>query len=245
MVYEESHMLAQNSTGTFKRYRLMGICSIVAAILLTVADYLLEFNKEYGVSSTIVETAWVDMSHWRFTFSIYLCMFMIPFYLFGFYLLYITLSKTNKTVALVVSLMFSYGVVMGSPFIHGVMGLNAIIYRFGIQNGLTHELLVSLIETRITNAILPVFLFHYVITWVVAPLILFVFVIRGKSVMRRWTAFLNPFVFLLIGMLGLKLWPQLFIYLAPGSINKGNIAMFAVSAMSMYNGDTSRMGKRT
>ena len=75
----------------------MGISAIIEAVLLTAADYLLEFHKEYGVSSSIVETAWLDMPPWRFTVSMYFCMFAIPFYLMGFWLVYTAVSKTNKT----------------------------------------------------------------------------------------------------------------------------------------------------
>jgi len=108
-------------------YRFMGVSSVFAALMLSVADYLLEFHKEYGLSSSIVEPAWLEMAPWRFSLSIYLCMFMIPFYLLGFWLLYKVVSKTNKTLALILFILFSYGVVMGSPFIHGVMGLNSVI----------------------------------------------------------------------------------------------------------------------
>ena len=106
------------------------------------------------------------------------------------------------------------------------------------DNGVSHELLVNLIEGTLFPTILPVFLVHYLITWVAAPLLLFFHIIRDKSVFRRWTAFLNPFVFLLIGVVGLKLYPQLFAYLAPGAINKGNAAMFALVAIRMWNGES-------
>lgn len=219
-------------------YRSMGISAVVAALLISIADYLLEFHKEYGVSSTIVETAWVDMPSWRFSVSLYLCAFMIPFYLLGFWLLYKALCKSNKILARVVFILFSYGVVMGAPpLIHGVMSLNGVIYAYGIDQGLTHEFLVSLIEGRITGTILPVFLFHYIVTWVVAPVIVFVHIISGKSVFRRWTAFLNPLVFLIIGLVGLQIFPQVFVYLAPGSINKGNAAMFLLVTINLWNED--------
>lgn len=103
----------QEAAGKQKRnlYRFMGVSSVVAALLLTLADYLLEFHKEYGLSTSIVEPIWLEMSPWRFSLSIYLCMFMIPFYLLGFWLLYKAVSKTNKTLALVLFVLFSYGVV--------------------------------------------------------------------------------------------------------------------------------------
>ncbi len=217
-------------------YRLMGISSFIAALLISFSDFILEFNREYGVStSSIIETSWVNMPHWRFSTSIYLCAFLIPFYILGFWLLYKLLSKTNKTMALILFILFSYGVIMGSPLIHGLMSMNAIIYKFGIANGFNHELMKLLIEGEITKTILPVFLVHYIITWFIAPSILFINIIGGKTQLKRWTAFLNPLVFLIIGMIGLKIMPCLFVYLTPGAINKGNAALFLLVTIKMWN----------
>lgn len=65
----------------------MGISSFIAALIVSFADFILEFNKEYGVSASIVESTWAQMPDWRFSLSIYLCVFMIPFYMLGFWLL--------------------------------------------------------------------------------------------------------------------------------------------------------------
>lgn len=228
-------MQEKSITHQTKLYRFMGISAIIAAVLLTVADYLLEFHQEYGVSSSIVETAWLAMPQWRFALSLYLCMVAIPFYLLGFWLVYIAVSKTNKTLALVIFVLFSYGTVMGSAFIHGIMSINPFIYSFGIQHQLSHEALEGFIEGTLTGTILPVFLVHYLVTWIAAPLLLFIHILRGKSVCKRWTAFFNPLVFLLVGVIGLVVFPKLFIYLAPGSINKGNVAMFALVTAILWN----------
>lgn len=223
---------------SLKRYA--GIMAISAALILSFADFILEFNKEYGVSNTIVEKAWASMPEWRFSLSMNLCMFFIPFYIPGFWLLYKALSKKSKKTAIAVCLIFTYGVIMGSPFIHGIMTLNGIIYKFGMVNGLSHELLTDLIAVKITGSILPVFLVHYLITWVIAPTILFFHILRGKSIFKRWTAFLNPLVFLLVGLAGLRLFPQVFVYLTPGAINKGNAAMFTLVTVYMWNDTTQK-----
>ena len=215
--------------------RFMGIGSFIAALIISFADFILEFNNEYGVSTSIVERTWVQIPDWRFSLSIYLCVFMIPFYILGFWLLYKSLNKNNHVIALTLFILFSYGVIMGSPLIHSIMSLNGIIYKYGIQNGLSHELLTNLIENKITSTILPVFLFHYLATWIIAPIILFVHIIRGNSCFNRWTAFLNPLVFLIVGFIGLELFPSLFVYLTPGAINKGNAALFLLLTIKMWN----------
>ncbi|MGD1833567.1 MAG: DUF6796 family protein [Sphaerochaetaceae bacterium] len=214
--------------------RMMGILSITAAAVLTAADYLLEFHSGYGLGTSVVEPAWLTMGSWRFTLSIHLCLFMIPFYLAGFFLLHKALSRTHRAAAVIIPVLFSYGVIMGSPFIHGVMNLNALVYKNGVRLSISAEVLTDLIENTVTAAILPGFLFHYIITWIIAPCALFFTIISGKSVFRRWTAFLNPLVFLIAGTVGLKLLPSVFAYLAPGAINKGNLAMFTLVTVKMW-----------
>jgi len=217
-------------------YRVFGILATFSAFVLIIADYLLEFNKEHGVDfSKIVENNWIYIPDWRFSFSIYLFSFLIPFYILGFYLLYKLLSKTNKLLAVVIFSLFSYGVIIGSPSIHTTMALNGLIYKFGIMNNISSNLMSKLIVDKITKAIFPIFVIHYLLTWFVTPSILFVYIIRGKSDFKRWMAFLNPLIFLIIGLIGISLVPNLFKYLAPGSINKGNFALFLLVTIKCWN----------
>lgn len=216
-------------------FRIAGISATLAAVLISIADYLLEFSPEYGVSSQIIEPGWQFMKSWRFPASIYLCAFMIPFYLGGFWLLYENLKTSHKKTAAIICLLFSYGVVMGSPLIHTLMSINPVIYKFGIENNIDMENINYLIESKLTGIIFPVFAVHYLLTWVIAPALLFGLIIRGKTSFSRWTAFLNPLVFLIVGMLALQIYPEIFKYLAPGSINKGNACLFFLLTWKSWN----------
>jgi len=115
------------------------------------------------------------------------------------------------------------------------MSLNPVIYKFGLANNLNPELLEELIGNKITSVIFPVFISHYLITWVIAPIILFVHIISGKSVFKRWVALINPLVFLIVGLLGLKVLPDLFKYLTPGAMNKANGFLFLILTIRFWN----------
>ena len=84
------------------------------------------------------------------------------------------------------------------------------------------------------SAIMPAFIVHYVITWVFPQLILFILVIQGKTVLKRWTAFLNPFIFLVFGSICSLLAPQALQPVYVGIINKGNTVLFLVAAVYSY-----------
>lgn len=215
--------------------RVMGISATFAALMISIADFMLEFSHEYGVSSEIIEPIWEFMPEWRFSYSIYICAFLIPFYILGFWLLYKVLKKSNKKFAMLIFVLFSYGVIMGSPLIHTVMSMNPIIYKFGIARGIDINIINELIANKMTSVIFPVFLIHYLTTWIIAPILLFVFIIRGKSIFSRWVAFINPLIFLIVGMVGLFIFPKIFIYLTPGSINKGNALLFLILTIKTWN----------
>jgi hypothetical protein len=217
--------------------RMMGIAATLSALLISVADFLLEYSPEYGISGKIVESAWATMPEWRFSSSIYLCAFLIPFYIPGFWLLYKSIRKSSQRAATLIFILFSYGVIMGSPLIHTSMCTNPMIYKFGLANNLSPAVMEQFIGNDLTAVIFPVFISHYIITWLIAPAILFFFIIRGKSDLKPWVAFINPLVFLIIGMLGLLVLPDLFKYITPGAINKGNAFLFLVLTIKHWNSD--------
>lgn len=208
--------------------RTVGALSVLAAAMLTLADYLLEYNPDQGVSAQIIEPIWLESAPIRYTASLNLCMLFIPFYLGGFWLLYRLLRRTHPGCAALVAGGFAYGVVMGSPFLHGVMCLNPLIYGHLMTAGVSKGVVHTLIEGTILHAVFPTFLLHYLLTWVLVPTLLFVLVARGRTVLPRWFCLCNPLVFLLAGLAGSQIWPDVFRHLLPGSLNKGNLAMFAV-----------------
>ncbi len=218
------------------KYNLFGIIAIISALALCVADFILEFNPEYGITvSNIVEPSWQYMGDWRFSLSMNLCAFFIPFYILGYYLLYRVISKTSKKIATILFILFSYGTIMGSPLIHGTMCIYPIIYKYGIINNIDINFLVNLISQEITSKILIIFIFHYLITWIIAPTLLFTYIVSGKSTLSKWSSLLNPLIFLIVGILGLKFLPSIFRFITPGSINKGNLALFILLTIKTWN----------
>ena len=208
-----------------------GWMATLSAAVITAADYLLEFTTSLQGSSTIIEPFWLEASPWRFSLSLSLCCFFIPFYLAGFFLLYCILRQTHPRLALWILLLSCYGVIMGSPLIHGVMSLHPLIYSF-LHGSPEAGILITEVTTR---AVLPVFLVHYLITWVLSPLLLFGIIASGRSLFPRWFVLINPLVFLILGMALHRLVPSIGIYLYPGSINKANCLLFLLVTLRMRN----------
>lgn len=136
----------------------------------------------------------------------------------------------------------SYGVIMGSPMIHTMISINPIIYKFG--SSISEEAFAfsqQLINDKLVPLIMPALLVHYIITWIIPPVLFFAAVISGRTIYPRWSAFMNPLFFLFFFAAGMAVLPEVFRYLYPGSINKGNIAFFLMPAILLWNGYRGRM----
>jgi hypothetical protein len=66
---------------------------------------------------------------------------------------------------------------------------------------------------------------------------LFLIIIRGQTVFKRWVALINPLALLIVGMLDLMVLPDLFKYITPGAINKANALLFLILTIHHWNSD--------
>ena len=214
-----------------KKYTIFCILAAVSAAIIAVADNLLEYTGEPS-GMTIIDPAWMNMASWRFPLSLNLCAFFIPFYLLGFWSIRCLLAKTHPKAANIYFILASYGTVMGASFIHSVLCYFPIIYQQLTEVG--QKTLAEHVINDIMEAIMPVFIVHYVMTWIFPQLLLFVLIIRGKTVLKRWTAFLNPFIFLVFGSICSLLAPQALQPVYVGIINKGNTVLFLLATAYSY-----------
>ncbi len=214
-----------------KKYTLFGILAAVSAAIVAVADNLLELTGAPG-GMTIIDPAWMNMASWRFPLSLNLAAFFVPFYLLGFWSIRCLLMQTHPRAAKVYFATASFGLVMGASFIHSVLCYFPMIYQR--LTGAGQQALAESVINDIIAGIMPVFVVHYVITWIFPQVLLFVLMIRGKTVFKRWQAFLNPFVFLVFGSVCSLLASQALQPVYVGIINKGNMALFILAAVYAY-----------
>lgn len=216
---------------TGKKHTLFCILAAVSAAIIAVSDNLLELTGEPG-GMTIIDPAWMNIASWRFPLSLNLCAFFIPFYLLGFWSIRCLLAKTHPKAANVYFASASFGTVMGASFVHSALCFFPMIYQRLMEAG--QNTLAESVINDIMSAIMPTFVVHYVITWVFPQVLLFVLIIQGRTVLKRWTAFLNPFIFLVIGSVCSLLASQALQPVYVGIINKGNTVLFIMAAVYSY-----------
>jgi len=218
--------------------RIAGVLALISALALTIADYLLEFSPEFRISNTIIEPFWLSAAPWRFSISIFLAAFFLPFYIGGYWMVYRAVRPSHPKIAMTIFLMGSYGIIMGSPIVHTVLSLFPVLYQSA--QAYPQEVVTfaeHLITDQLFTIIMPMFIIHYFLAFIIPPLLFFGVVIGGKSLYPRWTAFLNPFFIAILLIIGLSIWPEAFMYLTPGSINKGMIVFFLLPTILLWNGE--------
>ncbi len=216
---------------TTKKHTVYCILAAISAAIIALADNLLEFTGEPG-GMTFIDPAWMNMASWRFPLSLNLCTFFIPFYLLGFWSIRGLLAKTHPKAAKVYFAFVSFGTIMGASLIHGALSFFPMIYQRLCEEG--QKALAEHMINDIMVAILPTFIVHYIITWVFPQILLFVIIIQGRTVLKRWTAFFNPFIFLVFGSICSLISSQALQPVYVGIINKGNTALFIIAAIYSY-----------
>ncbi len=217
-----------------KKYYFFCILAAISAAIIAASDYLLEYTGSAAEGLTFIDPIWADMASWRFPLSLNLCAFFIPFYLLGFWSIRRLLSVTHPRLANIYFGTVSYGVIMGASFVHSVLCYFPIIYQKLCIEG--QQLLAEDVINNIMGAIMPVFVVHYILSWVIPQVILFILIVRGKTIFSRWTAILNPFLFLIFGLVLSLIAPSVLQPVYVGIINKGNTALFILAAVYEYKG---------
>lgn len=215
-----------------KKYYYFCILAAISAAIIAASDYLLEYTGSAAESLTFIDPFWAKMASWRFPLSLNLCAFFIPFYILGFWSIRRLLAVTHPRLANIYFGTVSYGVIMGASFVHSVLCYFPMIYQKLFNEG--QQLLAEDVINNIMSAIMPVFVVHYILSWGIPQVLLFILIVRGKTIFSRWTAILNPFIFLIFGLVLSLTEPTAFQPVYVGIINKGNTALFLLAAVYEY-----------
>lgn len=217
----------------------MSIAAAVASLCVMVADYLLEFMAMPSApvgSFGLLETGMRGISFTRLSASVNICGFAIPFYLLGFYAIYRELYLTKPGFAKAYLAMTGFGI-MTASLIHGLLVYITMTYNQLMDAG-QPVLAVSVAESLYSSS-LGIFWVHYFLTWIIPQVMLIVLILRKKTVYGRTAALCNPFTFLVIGSILKLASPDRLQFLFVGSINRGNVALFLMTAWYAFRAEKS------
>jgi hypothetical protein len=166
---------------------IFAVFAVVAGLLYSVADYLLEYLPgnsivldKYGV----VESAWGEMAAGRFTASLTLAAIITPLFVAGYICVYQQMQTTHPRYAkafIVVTLIGG----LSDFFIHAILCIMPIVYKSVINiSGQTAA--VTVLEDMTGSFIVP---FYIYFGFIFAGYILwFVYAFKKNSIYPEWYA---------------------------------------------------------
>ncbi|MGN0655678.1 MAG: DUF6796 family protein, partial [Ruminiclostridium sp.] len=174
---------------------IFSILGLAGGVLCGAADIFFDLkgrdNKKSGKYG-FIHSKWTEMSEWRFPLSIILVMFAVPMYALGI------ISLGNQIGGVTGFVMKFSAIVgpMGGFFIHIVLCLFPVIYKTIPDKQLGEKVINKIYET----IKFPFYLLYIIL--ILAPTVCTeIAIFTGMIDVPIVCAFLNPFVFLIIGVL--------------------------------------------
>lgn len=195
---------------------VFSILGLAGGILCAIGDLLFDLkgkgNQKLGTSGNI-DSNWMHMAYWRFGASIMIAFVGVVLLGFGFLSLANQIKLVNVGMAGVIAVCGYISVIAGF-FVHTVLCIQPIIYKKIMETN-NFKLADDVLEIYY-KVVLPPFLIGYGFILTVAICVIAA-ILTGCLSVPKWFVFLNPFIFLLIGMGLRKLKPDWF-YDLPGII---------------------------
>lgn len=185
------------------------VLGLIGGLLCAAGDILFDLkgkgNQKTGPGGN-VDTNWIKMADWRFGASIICAFFGDIFVMLGIYSLGMQIAEKNQTLGYVTAIFGCAGTV-GGILIHNALCIQPLIYK-RLMEANRPELVDSVLKTLYKAIVFP-FFFGYLllmtpgVTSVIA-------ILTGCLDVPKWFVFLNPIVFMIIGITLRKINPKLF-----------------------------------
>ena len=171
-----------------KQTKVFALIGTFGGLICSVADYFLEYmgreSTTMGFMGT-VESAWADVSAWRFPASIWIASLAVPMYVIGMIAVIRQMRATHEKLGTAFVASFLLGS-LGGLFIHIVMCVMPVVYQYLIANA-TPELAVGAVDAMTASFIGPFFLYYVFL--ILVPLVLWcVYCFQKGSAYRPLTA---------------------------------------------------------
>jgi len=199
---------------------ITGIIGIAAAILVGTGEFMLHFSPagDYADDGNYVYL--LNVPEWRITWGHFLAMFGAPFYLIGYWHMYLGLRPYGKILPYLVFFTSAYGFMFGAVW----MGSRASIVLLAQANfaaeGHNSEVLKELIRYYIlhSESLLEVIRVTTLIS-------------SAAFIFMVWMALFNPIVLLLLSFLLFAIAPEIGKYTLPIALNMGYFIFFSLSTL--------------
>lgn len=208
--------------------KFFGWLGLLASIMVGAGEFLIHFNPE-GISNEIPYAYFLDIEPSRFTIGHYLMIPFIPFYIFGYWHLYLALKPASEILAKAVLTLGIFAFVIGGIWVGSRAHLGMTIQALSDSNTpeLQQKILASyglLIENLVQILRVVVFFISVFFVWAV---------LKGGSMYPKWMVFFNPILLLIIVFTLYFFVRPIGQYLAPTAMNIAHFGMFSASLFAL------------
>ncbi|NOR28887.1 MAG: hypothetical protein GQ540_10225 [Lutibacter sp.] len=210
---------------TIKQLYIFGILGFIGAIGVGVGEFLLHYSPN-GIGYDGINFEFFNqVSLSRLTLGHFVAVSFVPFYIAGYYHLYLVFKQYNPKIAMGI---FSLGIIafmIGGMWISSRAQLGYLVHS--IAKFPNDAALQSLIEVYKNHAEILV---KSLRIWVAAISVLFVIpILKGNTIYPKWMAIFNPIVILLSVLVIYTIAPSIGFIIGPIAMNVVHFIVFGLS----------------
>jgi len=215
------------SKSTTKKIYIFGILGLIATIGVGVGEFLLHYSPNgIGYDSDNFEF-FNQISLQRLTLGHFIAVSFTPFYIAGYYHLYLVFKDKNPKTAMAIFALGIIAFMIGGMWISSRAQLGYLVHK--IAEFPNDTALQSLVQTYKSHAEILV---ESLRIWIAAISVLFVIpILKSKTIYPKWVAIFNP-LFILLAILGIyKLIPPVGYVIGPIAMNVVHFIIFSISLL--------------
>ena len=216
---------------TLKQLYLFGILGLMGAIGVGVGEFLLHYSPNgigYDSNSFLFFN---QISLNRLTLGHFVAVSFVPFYIAGYYHLFLVFKPQNPKLAMAI---FALGVIafmMGGMWISSRAQLGYLVHK--IAEFPEDQALQDLIAVYKTHAEILV---KSLRIWMAAISILFVIpILKGQTIYPKWMAIFNPLLILVSILVIYNIVPSVGYIIGPIAMNVVHFIVFGLSLLIIKN----------
>jgi hypothetical protein len=214
-----------------KQLLLFGILGLIGAIGVGLGEFLLHYSPNgIGYDSDSFEFfRYIPLD--RITLGHFIAVSFVPFYIAGYYHLYLVFKPNNPNIAKAIFALGIISFIIGGMWIASRAQLGYLVHK--IHDNPENLVLKSLLNDYHTHAEILV---KSLRLWIAAISIFFVIpVFKRKTLYPRWMVLLNPLFLLIFILIIYKILPTVGYVIGPIAMNVVHFVLFLTSLIVIWS----------
>lgn len=202
---------------------ISGIAGLVAAVLVGIGEFLLQFNPQGGYEAA--DYGYLGrVSIERMTTGHFLAVLSAPFYVVGYWHFFKMLEPAGRRLSYVVFLLGSYSFIVGTAWLGQRVFLGLTVHEINVGTDLSGLLVAFSERNEPFVNILRIAMLGISLVWVYL-------ILKGESHYPRWMAIFSPAI-VLAAIFGLYfVTPVIGLYVVPIAMNMTHAVVFTLSLL--------------